>query len=98
MCTAIGHLCRSGELPPAKLWPILCADRDQQRQDAGNQLSGCANFVFTVVFWSCAENSVDNIGMVLLLLSSAYTVSFLLLLTPTKELGETQLGHVTASD
>jgi len=53
------------------------------------------------MIWVCAENSVDNTGMFLLLLSSAYTESrpFLLLaLTTSNRLGvHKKLGGDTAS-
>jgi len=51
------------------------------------------------MFWICAENSVDNIGMFLLLLSRAYTESrpFLLLTPPARRLGvHKKLGGDTA--
>jgi len=59
------------------------------------------------MFWICAENSVDNTGMFLLLLSSAYTESrpFLLLAPPCKWVGwgctkgweRTQQGQLTSA-
>ena len=51
------------------------------------------------MFWICAENSVDNMGMFPLLLSSAYTKSrpFLLLTPPARRLGvHKKLGGDTA--
>jgi len=57
------------------------------------------------MFWICAENSVDNTGMFLLLLSSAYTEPrpFLLLTLAHQQVGwgctrnyeGTQLGQLT---
>ena len=52
-----------------------------------------------LMFWICAENSVDNSGMFSLLLSSAYTESrpFLLLTLPCQRVGwgaqEVGRGH-----
>jgi len=60
------------------------------------------------MFWICAGNSVDNIGMFYLLLSSSYTESrpFLLLTPPHQRVGwgctrtweETRPGQLTQTD
>lgn len=91
------------------LWNNVKTTQNQRKQCwEGLWVTFLHSSLYWAVFWICAENSVNNTGMISLLLCCAYTMSrsFLLLTPPhqwvgwryTKSWERKQLGQLSRAD